>query len=97
MLFYAIYQAQVAANQKGIQLMGELIESYSLRVVQSYMAHVQHSAELAVRDLLRRVSATLPSEANGKLQAEDQMDDGSRICLTVQLNKERGSAVFDFT
>ncbi|KAF4532075.1 hypothetical protein B566_EDAN013405, partial [Ephemera danica] len=89
-------QAQVAANQKGIQLVGELIASYGLRVVQSYMAHVQHNAELAVRDLLRRVAAGLPTEAGGELRAQDHMDDGSRICLAVKLDPRAGSAVFDF-
>jgi 5-oxoprolinase (ATP-hydrolysing) len=34
-------RAQVAANQKGIQLMGELIAQYGLPVVQAYMHHIQ--------------------------------------------------------
>lgn len=34
-------RAQVAANQKGIQLVGELIGQYSLDVVQAYMGHIQ--------------------------------------------------------
>lgn len=33
--------AQVAANQKGIQLVNELIGQYGLAVVQAYMAHIQ--------------------------------------------------------
>jgi len=32
---------QVAANQRGIVLIGELIEQYGLEVVQAYMVHVQ--------------------------------------------------------
>lgn len=47
-------RAQVAANQKGIQLVGELIGQYGLDVVQAYMGHIQvglgtgalHRAEL---------------------------------------------------
>lgn len=39
----------------GIQLVGELILQYGLDVVQAYMGHIQTSAEMAVRDLLREV------------------------------------------
>ncbi|XP_072458758.1 5-oxoprolinase isoform X2 [Notamacropus eugenii] len=46
-------RAQVAANQKGIQLVGELIGQYGLDVVQAYMAHIQANAELAVREMLQ--------------------------------------------
>jgi 5-oxoprolinase (ATP-hydrolysing) len=38
-------RAQVAANQKGIRLMQELIAQYSLAVVQTYMRHIQRNAE----------------------------------------------------
>lgn len=34
-------RAQVAANQKGIQLVGEIIGQYGLDVVQAYMGHIQ--------------------------------------------------------
>lgn len=47
--------AQIAANQKGIQLLDDLIESYSLPVVQAYMGHIQENAEQAVRSLLCKV------------------------------------------
>lgn len=48
-------KAQVAANQKGIQLVCELIDQYGLDVVQAYMSHIQTSAEMAVRELLKKV------------------------------------------
>ena len=35
--------AQVAANNKGIQLVQELINEYSLKVVQAYMLYIQVS------------------------------------------------------
>lgn len=41
-------RAQVAANQRGSQLVGELIDSYGLDVVQAYMGYIQvclHSLE----------------------------------------------------
>ena len=34
-------RAQVAANQKGITLIRELIDEYGLDVVQAYMAYIQ--------------------------------------------------------
>ncbi|XP_053618619.1 5-oxoprolinase isoform X2 [Plodia interpunctella] len=58
-------KAQVAANQRGIQLVGELIDQYGLDVVQAYMSHIQRNAELAVRDMLKGclnpVSVVIPS------------------------------------
>lgn len=42
-------RAQVAANQKGIHLVTELIGQYGLEVVQAYMAHIQ----VRRRDLLQ--------------------------------------------
>ena len=40
-------KAQVAANQKGIILVSELIDYYGLNVVQSYMTYIQENAEVA--------------------------------------------------
>lgn len=34
-------RAQVAANQRGSQLVGELMDSYGLAVVQAYMGYIQ--------------------------------------------------------
>lgn len=49
-------KAQVAANQKGIQLVSELIDSYGLRIVQAYMNYIQENAEFAVRDMLKEIA-----------------------------------------
>lgn len=46
----------MAANFRGIQLVGELIEEYSLAVVHAYMRYIQENAEQAVRDMLREFS-----------------------------------------
>ncbi|XP_059473428.1 5-oxoprolinase [Neocloeon triangulifer] len=88
-------QAQVAANQRGIQLVLELIDSYGLNVVQAYMAHIQQNAEIAVRDMLKQVAQI--NGQNSTLSAEDFLDDGSNIKLTVTIDNNKGSAVFDFT
>ncbi|XP_052229279.1 5-oxoprolinase-like isoform X2 [Dreissena polymorpha] len=91
-------KAQVAANQKGIRLIKGLIDEYGLDVVQAYMAHIQDNAELAVRDMLREIaSKTLAHSGTTCLYAEDFMDNGARIALKVEINKEEGTAVCDFS
>jgi N-methylhydantoinase B/oxoprolinase/acetone carboxylase alpha subunit len=47
LLFFPLLsvKAQVAANHKGIQLMQELIQQYSLPVVHQYMKYIQANAE----------------------------------------------------
>jgi 5-oxoprolinase (ATP-hydrolysing) len=46
----------VAANTRGIQLVGELIMEFGLNVVQAYMSHIQSNAEVAVREMLKDFS-----------------------------------------
>ncbi|XP_064410048.1 5-oxoprolinase isoform X1 [Latimeria chalumnae] len=91
-------RAQTAANQKGIQLVNELIDAYGLEVVQAYMAHIQSNAEVAVRDMLKEFAHRRRQQTGSlEVEAEDHMDDGSPIKLKVQINENEGSAVFDFT
>ncbi|GAA6228331.1 5-oxoprolinase [Lates japonicus] len=91
-------RAQVAANQRGSQLVGELIDSYGLAVVQAYMGYIQSNAELAVRDMLRDFARRRRQQTGSlEVESEDFMDDGTPIRLRVQINEEEGSAVFDFT
>uniref|UniRef100_A0A8D9F168 5-oxoprolinase n=1 Tax=Cacopsylla melanoneura TaxID=428564 RepID=A0A8D9F168_9HEMI len=87
-------KAQIAANQKGISLVQDVINLYSLPVVQAYMKHIQTNAELSVRDLLKQVALKYNGES---LIAEDFMDDGSRIALVVNIDALTGSALFDFS
>lgn len=88
-------KAQVAANQKGINLVRVLIKEYTLPVVQAYMRYIRENAELAVRDLLMKMY-----DRHGKkrrLEAIDYMDDGTPIKLTIDIDPEKREAVFDFT
>ncbi|XP_057652765.1 5-oxoprolinase isoform X1 [Diorhabda carinulata] len=90
-------RAQVAANKKGIDLVCELIDQYGLDVVQAYMSHIQNNAEVAVRDMLKDVAKEARLRmGTSELTAEDFMDDGSKIKLTVSLDEENGSAYCDF-
>ncbi|XP_077480992.1 5-oxoprolinase [Stigmatopora argus] len=91
-------RAQVAANRRGSQLVGELIDSYGLAVVQAYMNYIQSNAELAVKDMLRNFASRRRQQTGSlDVQAEDFMDDGTPIRLRVQINEVEGTAVFDFT
>lgn len=86
-------QAQIAANQKGINLITGLIEEWGLDMVQEYMLHIRNNAELAVRNLLKEVAE---KQGRNELWARDHMDDGTPIELKITIDKEKGSAVFDF-
>ncbi|XP_078443289.1 oxoprolinase 1 [Wolffia australiana] len=81
-------KAQVAANQRGISLIHELVDQYTLPTVHAYMGLVQANAESAVRAMLRRHA--------GRAAVEDFMDDGAAIRLTLTVDEVNGSAVFDF-
>ncbi|KAI1609193.1 Hydantoinase B/oxoprolinase-domain-containing protein [Exophiala viscosa] len=86
-------KAQIAANQKGINLISTLIEDYGEDVVQFYMRNIQDNAEQSVRTLLKEVSKRFEGQ---DLQAVDYMDDGSPISLRITIDGEKGEAVFDF-
>lgn len=57
------------------------------------MGAIQDSAELATRNLFKRL---LKENGDSKISAIDYMDDGTPIQLEVTINKD-GSAIFDFT
>ena len=86
-------KAQIAANQKGINLISMLIEDYGEEVVQFYMRNIQDNAELSVRNLLKDVSKRFKGQ---DLSAVDYMDDGSPIKLKISIDAGKGEAVFDF-
>ncbi|GFY81766.1 oxoprolinase 1 [Actinidia rufa] len=79
-------RAQVAANQRGISLIKELIEQYGLETVQAYMTYVQVNAEAAVREMLKSVAARVSSESASyvegetlTIEEEDYMDDAPEV------------------
>ena len=86
-------RAQVAANNSGIRLLGELVEEHGLRRVEAYMGFIQKNAEIAVRGMLKNFAV----EHGNKAHAIDFMDDGSPIDLTISIEPATGSALFDFT
>ncbi|GEM21487.1 5-oxoprolinase [Nitrosococcus oceani] len=81
-------RAQIAANEKGIHELRQMVKHFSLEVVHAYMGHIQNNAEEQVRQVL----AALKS---GEFSYE--MDNGSRIHVIITINRQQRSARVDFT
>jgi len=81
-------QAQIAANERGVQELRKMVEYYGLETVQAYMSFVQDNAEESVRrviEVLKDGSFTCP------------LDNGSKIQVTITIDKSNRSAKIDFT
>lgn len=94
-------RAQVAANQKGIVLVSELISMQGLNPVISYMHHIQNAAAQAVRHMLRTIASNQKALNNDgsqftTVEFKDAMDDGTMIKLKLTIDETNGSAVFNF-
>jgi 5-oxoprolinase (ATP-hydrolysing) len=90
-------KAQVAANQKGVDLLKEMIGHYGLDVVLAYMGHIQANAEAAVRAMVVKLMDARGMGESGTLHALDYMDDGSPIEVTITLHRRDRSIDVDFT
>jgi 5-oxoprolinase (ATP-hydrolysing) len=85
-------KAQVAANNKGANLVKALMDELSQEVVQLYMSAIQENAAIAVRSFLQ----TTLQKRGPYLYAEDAMDNGSVVKLKIMIKPE-GDAIFDFS
>ncbi|KAB1989590.1 hydantoinase B/oxoprolinase family protein [Streptomyces triticiradicis] len=81
-------RAQIAANRKGVDEVGRMIEDFGLDVVQAYMKHVQDNAEEAVRRVVDALE-------DGEFAYET--DSGAVIRVRVSVDREARSATVDFT
>ncbi|KAI1610296.1 Hydantoinase B/oxoprolinase-domain-containing protein [Exophiala viscosa] len=86
-------KAAVAANNRGIQLIQDLVKEYTWPVVQFYMEAIQNNAAQAVRELLKVFAQRFQGV---DLEAIDYIDDGTPIALKITINEQSGDAVFDF-
>ncbi len=84
----ADFQAQIAANQKGVDELLKMVDHFGLEVVQAYMKHVQDNAEEAVR---RVITALKDSSYEYKL------DNGAVIKVAIRVNHKNRTADIDFT
>ncbi|MFJ6105473.1 hydantoinase B/oxoprolinase family protein [Streptomyces sp. NPDC092359] len=81
-------RAQIAANEKGVEELRRTVREYGLDVVQAYMRHVRANAEESVRRIVARLH-------DGTCRYET--DDGAVVRVAVRVDRERRSAVIDFT
>ncbi|MGB6053873.1 MAG: hydantoinase B/oxoprolinase family protein, partial [Burkholderiaceae bacterium] len=81
-------QAQIAANQKGVDELLKMVEHFGIDVVRAYMNHVQDNAEEAVR---RVITALTDS------RYEYRLDNGAVIRVAIRVNRDERSADIDFT
>ncbi|HEU5111086.1 MAG TPA: hydantoinase B/oxoprolinase family protein, partial [Micromonosporaceae bacterium] len=81
-------RAQIAANARGVEEVGRMIDHFGLDVVQAYMRHVQDNAE----DAVRRVIGAL---ADGAYRYET--DAGATIAVRVSVDRAARTATIDFT
>lgn len=89
-------KAQIAANNKGIRLISELISHYSLKVVHAYMHYIQETASKSVRKMLTDLSLKHGLKPIDTVKAIDYMDNGAVMQLQLTIDREKGSAIFDF-
>ncbi|VXD13281.1 hydantoinase B/oxoprolinase family protein [Planktothrix paucivesiculata] len=81
-------QAQIAANEKGVQELLRMVEYYGLHTVQTYMQFVQDNAELSVR---RAIYVLKDGEFSYK------MDNGAIIKVNIKIDRNNRRAIIDFT
>jgi 5-oxoprolinase (ATP-hydrolysing) len=81
-------QAQIAANEKGVQELRRMVAHFGLDVVRAYMRHVQDNAEESVR----RVIGVLKDG-----EFDYPLDNGARIKVKITIGSDRRAARIDFT
>ncbi|MFF9097635.1 hydantoinase B/oxoprolinase family protein [Streptomyces sp. NPDC014802] len=81
-------RAQIAANHKGVEEVGRMIDTFGIDVVQAYMRHVQDNAEEAVRRVVDALD-------DGEYAYET--DAGAVIRVRVRVDRAQRSATIDFT
>ena len=84
----ADFQAQIAANEKGLQELQRMVNQYGLETVQAYMKFVQDNAEECVRKEIDVLS-------DGEFTYT--MDQGAVIKVKVTIENKNRSATIDFT
>ncbi len=86
-------QAQIAANNKGIQELQNTVQQFGLTTVRAYMQHVQNNAEQAVRQV---ISTLHQQRGSSPLTCTVPMDCGATITVSITLNPTTKSATIDF-
>ncbi len=81
-------RAQIAANQKGVEELGAMVDQFGRATVAAYMQHVQDNAEESVRRVITALKDgqfTLP------------LDNGAQISVKVSVHAAQRAATIDFS
>ncbi|MEA2902849.1 MAG: hypothetical protein QOI12_236 [Alphaproteobacteria bacterium] len=81
-------KAQIAANAKGAQELRKMVAHFTLPVVTAYMRHVQDNTAESVRRVI---------DALHDCAFDYEMDQGTRIKVTIAVDRKRREATVDFT
>ena len=81
-------RAQLGANNQGLAALSDMVQHYSLAVVQAYMQHVQDNAETAVRNVIEVLQ-------EGSFVVG--LDNGAEIKVEITINRQQQKARIDFT
>jgi 5-oxoprolinase (ATP-hydrolysing) len=81
-------QAQIAANERGMQELLRTVDHYGLELVQAYMGYVQDQAEMSVKKAISFLQ-------NGSFTYHT--DEGYQIQVAVEINTQEQTACIDFT
>ena len=81
-------RAQIAANEKGIEELRNMVGHFGLDVVTAYMGHVQENAAESVRRVITALH-------DGHYEYE--LDNGATVSVAVTVNAGDRTATIDFT
>ena len=81
-------RAQIAANEKGVRELHQMVGQFGLDVVHAYMGHVRDNAEESVRRVI-------PTLHGGEYEYE--LDNGAVIRVAVRVDARARTAEIDFT
>ena len=81
-------KAQIAANEKGVRELRDVVARFGLDVVQAYMRHVMDNAEESACRVIDRIG-------NGSFAYT--MDDGSPLRVAITVDHQTRTATVDFT
>ena len=87
-------QAQIAANNKGVQELHRMVTKFGLPTVQAYMQHVQNNAEESVRQAIAQLYS---QHGPTPMTCTVPMDCGATIQVNITLSPTSRSADIDFT
>jgi 5-oxoprolinase (ATP-hydrolysing) len=80
--------AAVAANHRGAEMLRTLAREHGPDAAAGYMDALKRRAEAGIRDALRRIP-------DGSYHAEERLDDGSPLCVRIDVDGDRAEIRFD--